>query len=94
MMLFSDGAPLTPVGGSSWSLVKTEKKNNGKGKTKGDEEGQTAKKEKGSRKKEEKQEQKKDIGTLREERVKWERGKRGRTKWEGEQHGGEKVGGF
>lgn len=25
MMLFSDGAPLTPVGGSSWSLGKTEK---------------------------------------------------------------------
>lgn len=25
MMLFSDGAPLTPVGGSSWSLGKTKK---------------------------------------------------------------------
>lgn len=28
-MLFSDGAPLTPVGGSSWSLGETRKRKNG-----------------------------------------------------------------
>lgn len=54
---------------------------------------QQRKKKAAGRKKKNKS-KKKDIGTLREERFKWERGKRGRTKWEGEQHGGEKVGGF
>lgn len=36
MILFSDGAPLTPVGGSSWSLGKTERNKHGKGRQEGD----------------------------------------------------------